>query len=761
VYLAVGTVLFLSFDPASVQSGDSWITYLPAAVAAGRGDLAGFREALTFGQGRPPLPPLSIALLHAVVPGIDHLGASQLSACLSAVLFLAAAHRLLLRWVSVGEAVLGALLVLATPVVLPFSVYTTPDVLFAAVLLLMVEAILDRRAGWAVLLFGVSLFVRGNGAGLAPGLLLFLWGRRRWPLHVAAVAGLLWLRQTVGLWAHPDSSLGRSPAEEWHSSIFLADATGWSLASRLRWSDAEQYLLFARRIFVSGPWDLIRELWSFPAIVLAAAGAAVLARRVTLTGAVLAAGFYVLSILFHWEARYWIPAYAILLLAGWTGLVSRIRFRGRTLLAAAVLTVAAISGATPLRRGFQPRGSGHRHPGAQDPRALDAMLARADPARVSNCNVQSFAYLNYLRFSQYGGRIRCVGTRFWRPEPADFEIARTREASGTPIHVFSDGFGIYPSIADWPDRPPPPAAANPPTVLLPGATLSIHFEAPPDGQPIGAEWQGDTLAQSILARTLRHAAIIKADDLLEDRTAFHRLIALGAELDIPVSIGLITKSLQSGGRYVTYLRGLDPDMVELWHHGWDHQLSPARHEFSGSGLEHQREHLRRGLEIARRVLGIDLHTFGAPGNSTDGDTVRALAELEVFEVVFFRPDEVPGKITLRPSLGIEASPGKLRPAGELRAAYEAAQARHDPLLVLQIHPAAYTEADWSSLATSLRFLSRDEGRRFALPTAHVRLQQDRARLRVRKTGLHDYEIDARGARHRHVLDLYPLPATSR
>jgi hypothetical protein len=132
-------------------------------------------------------------------------------------------------------------------------------------------------------------------------------------------------------------------------------------------------------------------------------------------------------------------------------------------------------------------------------------------------------------------------------------------------------------------------------------------------------------------RATTRVIILKADDLRGTITPqFSRYIDFVQSQGIASGLGLIVSSLLDASEDdVARLKTLaaQPESFEIWLHGWGHLLKkyspslPFEAEFKGSGIELQTLFLKWSLEAAKLVLGIELHTFGAPGGKYDEDTI--------------------------------------------------------------------------------------------------------------------------------------------
>jgi hypothetical protein len=301
---------------------------------------------------------------------------------------------------------------------------------------------------------------------------------------------------------------------------------------------------------------------------------------------------------------------------------------------------------------------------------------------------------------------------------------------------------------------PPPVcpleAYRPRKSFAPGAVVEIEFAAPVDALPVGTRWTGAELARSPLEPMFRPAVIVKADDLRSLDVAFRRFIDLMARRDLPISIGVIGRSLEGAPpEAIECLSRADPAVVELWNHGYDHQLGEGHSEFSGTGTAAQDAHLRATQRAAQQRLGVLFHAFGAPGNAWDGDTVQALLGFPEIEAVFYGP-EVPGRRTLKRTVDIER-PIFVVAAREAFLA-ELGGADRAPL-VLQVHPRAWGLLSWWRFQQIVEHLDREDHRRFTTPTQEARWLEARDRIALSKVGPVRYQLDLRAVGRPLTLEM--------
>ncbi len=157
----------------------------------------------------------------------------------------------------------------------------------------------------------------------------------------------------------------------------------------------------------------------------------------------------------------------------------------------------------------------------------------------------------------------------------------------------------------------------------------------------------------------RQLVILKADDLTfydSDvlSSNWFRVIDYIKIQKITMGIGLKGYSLVDGNSsYDALVSALQRSgYFEIWNHGYTHLLSGTNEsgeqydEFRNTSYEYQKNHLLMTQNLAKAKLGITLHTFGAPGNSIDANTLRVIDENSDIRV-WLNGDERSQKVVLK------------------------------------------------------------------------------------------------------------------
>ncbi|GAA4825063.1 hypothetical protein GCM10023331_06870 [Algivirga pacifica] len=194
--------------------------------------------------------------------------------------------------------------------------------------------------------------------------------------------------------------------------------------------------------------------------------------------------------------------------------------------------------------------------------------------------------------------------------------------------------------------------------------------------------------------------ILKLDDLWYEDGLVHpgwvQVFQFLKEEEVQGTIGLVCNSLEEGrDAYFQWIKDRKSEGHEVWHHGYCHckpvVKEKAEREFRGTDYTYQYEHLSRASELAKEKLGITLRTFGAPYNSTNEHTAKALDSLPEIKVWLYKETTVPtSKQVLKriPEVNIEY-PVHVPDFLKFKEGYE--KYRSEKLLVIQGHPRSWVE----------------------------------------------------------------------
>lgn len=173
---------------------------------------------------------------------------------------------------------------------------------------------------------------------------------------------------------------------------------------------------------------------------------------------------------------------------------------------------------------------------------------------------------------------------------------------------------------------------------------------------LSGDWEGSKADLIIKVDDLR----FDAEQVVPERWA--HFISYMEQQQVPAAIGLICESLEKGGLdYASWIiQKQESGLFEFWNHGLDHSRGKngkeAYWEFRNRTLEQQRDHLLRSQELARKYLGFELVTFGAPYNRSDQVTAKVLEEVPEISHWLYPPADIhTSKIRLErcPAVNIE------------------------------------------------------------------------------------------------------------
>jgi peptidoglycan/xylan/chitin deacetylase (PgdA/CDA1 family) len=140
-------------------------------------------------------------------------------------------------------------------------------------------------------------------------------------------------------------------------------------------------------------------------------------------------------------------------------------------------------------------------------------------------------------------------------------------------------------------------------------------------------------AKTPAAATTAPQLILKLDDAWFEQGLVHpgwlEVFAYLNERNIVATIGLVGgKTEDAPAAYYDWLRSQAERGHEIWNHGWCHcKPGDTLREFRGTGYDYQLDQLQKTQAIAKEKMAITLTSFGAPYNSTDEATERALAAI--------------------------------------------------------------------------------------------------------------------------------------
>ena len=83
--------------------------------------------------------------------------------------------------------------------------------------------------------------------------------------------------------------------------------------------------------------------------------------------------------------------------------------------------------------------------------------------------------------------------------------------------------------------------------------------------------------------------------------------------------------------YLKAINSRNEPLFEIWHHGFDH-IKP---EFQGTGYDYQKSHFEEADQQIKKLLGIQMCTFGTPFNASDSVTNIVISENPDYKVFMY------------------------------------------------------------------------------------------------------------------------------
>lgn len=303
-----------------------------------------------------------------------------------------------------------------------------------------------------------------------------------------------------------------------------------------------------------------------------------------------------------------------------------------------------------------------------------------------------------------------------------------------------------------------------------GSKYLLEFAEPVDDHPVNEVWTGAELMGSPLSYMTRSPVIFKADDLggaIGVNAA--RFVELADSYGAIVSLGIVTSWLTDRARVNRTYSDLHSLGFEAWFHGHRHDWSPPTAEFSGVGAHEQQESFETGIELGRKKLGVEFHSFGAPGNAVDDNTAAAMVAFPQMVVWLFGKSGAPSLQgtdvwVLRRALEFEESVGTVRAPDEFVDDLDRVIAAQPPpeVLTLQVHPRKFGQDDFERSDAILSTLIAKDMFRFTSPFEEWKWRMDRDNIVLTKVDPSTYVLDLSAADFDHWITMdpsAPLPAT--
>ena len=294
-------------------------------------------------------------------------------------------------------------------------------------------------------------------------------------------------------------------------------------------------------------------------------------------------------------------------------------------------------------------------------------------------------------------------------------------------------------------------------LVEPGNRYRLALDKSHDQAELGTRWVSGDFAGSPMAWMQRPALVFKADDF---GRAFSkeavRFVELLDDYRAPASLGIITSYLPAEPRVLDVYRYLHESGAELWFHGHSHYLQGSGGEFRGRSSHEQARSFAEGQSLAKSKLGIQFHTFGAPGNKIDELTPGVVAQYPRIKVwLFGLTSKEEQALVLPRHVSPELSIGRMVSIRELEAMVESMVRAQHPITTLQVHPLQFGDDDFDRLEALMELLKATQSFRFTTPYGYWRWMKDLGRLHLTKTDDRTYILDTTRAQHPHRLSLSP------
>lgn len=173
------------------------------------------------------------------------------------------------------------------------------------------------------------------------------------------------------------------------------------------------------------------------------------------------------------------------------------------------------------------------------------------------------------------------------------------------------------------------------------------------------------------------------------------------------SFGIICHSLEKDHpAYFEWIKDLHgAGWIEFWHHG-HHERTAAdpQGEFERGDWEEQRAIFEQGEALAVARLGFPLAAFGPHWSGTTDATDRALAAVPAIKIWLYGPKQPKHfrGLSLERVMALE-NPTFVPDPAKFQETYARSGAKA-PVLVLQGHPNAWTDARWDGFVAIIAFL---------------------------------------------------------
>jgi peptidoglycan/xylan/chitin deacetylase (PgdA/CDA1 family) len=213
----------------------------------------------------------------------------------------------------------------------------------------------------------------------------------------------------------------------------------------------------------------------------------------------------------------------------------------------------------------------------------------------------------------------------------------------------------------------------------------------------------------LISTTKSQIVILKLDDLTASTlNAFQKVYDIIIEKDIKAGFGIVANSLEYNESHQAYyeaVKKLAGNLrIEVWNHGYTHALNGTiSGEFFNTPYDQQYESFKRAMELIASKCGVEVHSFGAPGNRVDSSFIKVIRQFPQIKV-FMLPsliDNNSSQLLLSNRVDMESTTGMLE--------YDFFVKKYNqneglPYMVLQGHPGMWDEARFEDFIKIIDFI---------------------------------------------------------
>lgn len=213
--------------------------------------------------------------------------------------------------------------------------------------------------------------------------------------------------------------------------------------------------------------------------------------------------------------------------------------------------------------------------------------------------------------------------------------------------------------------------------------------------------------------------ILKLDDYKVQNNSCKgiQVLAFLKEKKVKAGFGVIAAYCDPSSRkvlseYLCATNDKAEKLFEVWNHGYDH-IKP---EFKETPFDYQKKHFLMADSIIEANLGVQAHTFGAPYNANDSNTLQVIQSVPRYKTVYFsqiKPTQTSGILNLSNRVNLEISTG-VPDSAAFVTSYLVLKDKFTDYVVLQAHPPHFTAASFEQFKKVINYLIK-EGCEFVLP----------------------------------------------